>query len=226
MKNNIIPKPLPSQYELRGEHMMCYASDQRNIVEYRFNELGYRNDIEYNIEDTIDKKVYAWFGSSITNGHTIEVEKSFPQLVSKKMNAVCWNFSQGCFRTSNQILFEQVEALLETDALIDTFFIQFINLERQGSKLETYYNFNKLENVKTFEKIFENFSTLLNGKKWYWLMMDKLQHEIPDWIINTKNKIIYNPKFADTTGIREHPGEKTHKGLAQLIVKKLNNDNS
>lgn len=226
MKNNKIPIPLPSQYELRGERMMCYASDQRNVVEYRFNELGYRNDIEYNIEDTFDKKVYAWFGSSITNGHSIEVEKSFPQLVSKKMDAICWNFSQGCFRTSNQILFEQVESLLDTDAIIDKFFIQFINLERQGSKYETFYNFDKLENEKTFEKIFVNFSKLLEGRNWYWLMMDKLQHQIPQWILDTPNKIIYNPTFADTTGVIEHPGEKTHRGLALLILKKINNDKS
>lgn len=217
-----LPKPLPSQYEFRGEHMMCYASDQRNLVEYRFNELGYRNDIEYKIEDTFNQTVYAWFGSSVTNGHSIAVEKSFPQLVSNKMNAACWNFSQGCFKTSNQILFEQLEMVLATDANLDIIFVQFINLERQGSGFDVYFDFDKENNVKKFEEIFMKFSDLLAGRKWYWMLLDKLQHDIPEWILETPNKIIHNPLFADCTGVTEHPGEKTHAGLAKLILKKIN----
>jgi len=168
--------------------------------------------------------VYAWIGSSITNGHSIEIEKSFPQLVSFAVSAECWNFSQGCFKTSNQILLEQTEMLLNSGASIEKFFIQFINLERQGSKLDIYYNFDKAENVKKFEKIFQSFNQLLKGKSWYWMLLDKLQHEIPDWILDSPNRIVHNPMFIDATGIKEHPGEKTHRGLSQMILKKLNAD--
>lgn len=222
MTKNSLPIPLPSQYDLRGEVMLCYASDQRNQVEYRFNDLGYRSDIEYSIEQSHTKKIYAWVGSSITNGHTIEVEKSFPRLVSAAEGAECWNFSQGCFRTSNQILLEQTEMLVNSGAAIDKFFIQFINLERQGSKLDVYYNFDKSENIKKFEEIFLGFTEVLKGKSWYWMLMDTLVHEIPDWILNSSNKIAHNPRFIDTTGIKEHPGVKTHLGLSQLISKKIN----
>ena len=59
MTKNIIPKPLPSQFDLRGETMTCYASDNRGVVSYRFNESGYRSDIEYVVSDTYKNKTFA-----------------------------------------------------------------------------------------------------------------------------------------------------------------------
>ena len=43
-----MPLPLPffSQYECQNETMGVYASDRRGIVEYKINNIGYRNDIE------------------------------------------------------------------------------------------------------------------------------------------------------------------------------------
>jgi len=36
-----LPKPLPSQYCLRSESVSMYASNQRDVVTYKFNKLGY-----------------------------------------------------------------------------------------------------------------------------------------------------------------------------------------
>lgn len=204
--------------------MMCYASDNRGTVEYRFNTLGYRSDIEYDVEASKNKKVFAWLGSSITAAHSIPVDQGFPETVSRKFGAECWNFSQGCFRVSNQIIVEQLEDILKSGANVDTFFIQFISLHRRGSKLTTYYEFDFKNNEEEFEKVFAKTQQLLDGRKWYWLLMDQHQHTIPEWILNTPNMIIKNPHFLDTTGITGHPGPKTHSGIANLIIKRLSNE--
>tara|TARA_Y100000389_G_C17262174_1_gene413583 strand:- start:108 stop:809 length:702 start_codon:yes stop_codon:yes gene_type:complete len=221
MTKNILPTPLPSQYELRGESMTCYASDNRGEVNYSFNELGYRSNIEYVIADTYKNKTFAWFGSSIVNGHSIELEESFAQIVTKKLDATCWNFSQGCYRASNEVIVEQVEEVLKTDAQIDTFFIQFIDLHRRATGIDTYYEFDFEDNLKNFKKTFSKLQSLLANKKWYWLLWDRHVHNIQESIVNDPNKIFINFPNQDQTGIAGHFGKKTHATVAKVILQKI-----
>lgn len=226
MTKNIIPKPLPSQFELRGETMTCYASDNRGVVSYKFNESGYRSNIEYVISDTHNNKTFAWFGSSIVNGHSVDLDDSFAQIVSKNLNAVCWNFSQGCYRTSNEIIVSQVEQILNTDAKIDTFFIQFIDLHRRATGIDTYYELDLEANSKNFEDTFKKLQSLLAGKKWYWFMWDKYQHKLSNDIINEPHKIFINFPYQDLTGITGHFGTKTHTIVSKLILAKIKQNES
>jgi hypothetical protein len=221
---NSLPIPLQSQYYFRDETVTCYASDFRGTIEYRFNALGYRSDIEYDIEESKNKKVFAWLGSSITSAHSIPLDQGFPSIVSKHFKAECWSFSQGCYRVSNKIICEQLEELLKSDAVIDTFFIQFISLNRRGSGMHTYLELDFDDNIKEFEQVFTEVQNLLANKKWYWLLMDQYQHKIPEWIAQTPNMLTLNPVFLDTTGITGHPGPKTHQAIGQLITKRLDYD--
>lgn len=42
-----LPLPFKDQYKCRNETLEVYASDRRGLIEYKFNNLGYRNNHDY-----------------------------------------------------------------------------------------------------------------------------------------------------------------------------------
>jgi hypothetical protein len=231
------PKPYPSQFEFRGESLTCYGSDFRDAVTYQFNDQGYRSDHNFDINSTTP--TVACLGSSIATGHGLELEQCFGAQVARHLGYDFWNLGQGCFRSSNQTIAEQIEYLVNSTAPTEFYIIQFTHINRQGSKSASYLEFDQNICVNNFVEILQKTTTLLKDKKWCWLLMDWSGAEFPQSVLNHPNKIAIDPDIVDHVSVAGyehlapstqalrllslHPGPLWHQDIANQIIDFYNN---
>jgi len=217
-----VPLPLPffSQYECRNETMEVYASDRRGIVEYKINNIGYRNDIDYT-EDEVE--VGAYFGSSITSAIGVPFYQGFGAISARELNATCYQFGQGCIAVDNQEILRLLKDVLSSNLKPKYIVLQFINLNRQYNHNTgiTELSNNYAENVELFQKTFYEIEQLLKDHPWCFIGTDSVIHEVGDHITTHSHCLRWNPKFIDRAGVGEHPGIKWHQMIASGIVKHL-----
>jgi hypothetical protein len=228
-------KPYPSQYDLRGDSMTCYGSDFRNIITYNFNDQGYRSD--YNFELTDPAPLIVCLGSSIATGHGVNLNESFSGIVANQLQKKLWNLGQGCFRSSNQTILEQVEFLTNTSLNVELYMIQFTHINRQGNKFNNYLELDLNSCIQNFCSILEQITTLLANKKWCWLLTDWSGAVFPNWVINHPNLIVIDPETVDhvlvdgyeslapsdrvVKTLAMHPGVGWHAEMARKIITKI-----
>jgi len=215
-----LPLPFRDQFECRGEILEVYASDRRGLVEYKFNHLGYRNNIDYSINET---NAGIYLGSSITSGIGINWDQTFVKLSSDLLAVKPYNFSQGCTKIDNNEILQQVISLTKINFSPKFWVLQFIDLDRQFNAVtgDCDSGKNTSENINKFVNIFSTIEFLLHDKSWCFFGCDNLSHAIPDRIKNHNNCIAWNPKFIDLAGVGSHPGPKWHRMISQGLQKSM-----
>lgn len=229
------PKPFQSQYSLRGETMTCYGSDFRGIIQYNFNSQGYRSDFDFELSEC--DPLALCFGSSIATGHGLPFEQSFGSIVAKHYDLKLWNLGQGCFRSSNKAIQDQIEFLVQTELNINVCLIQFTHINRYGNTMDSYLDHDQDKNIKNFELILRSISNSLMNKKWAWFLCDYSQAEFTDYVVNHPNKIAIDPEVSDHVSVKDHqhlaptthalkmlslhPGSGWHSQMAQSFIDKL-----
>lgn len=232
MNSQNFPKPYSSQYDLRGESYTCYGSDFRNCINYTFNNQGFRNDFDFSLTDP--NPLLVCVGSSVATGHGLELSQSFSSIIAQNYNKKLWNLGQGCFRSSNQTMLEQIEFLVNTDLNIDYYVIQFTHINRMGNKFNSYIELDQEKNIENFICILNKMSELLAGKKWCWLLLDWSGATMPDLVVDHPNKIVIDPDSIDFVNVDQyrhlaptdhalkmlslHPGVEWNKHIASLII--------
>lgn len=216
----ILPLPFRDQYECRNETLEVYASDRRGLVEYQFNNLGYRNDIDY-----VDTQANAgvFLGSSITSGIGVDWSKSFVKLVSQNLAVEPYHFSQGCTKVDNREILNQISILKNNNFFSKFWVIQFIDLDRRFDPEtgQTMHCRDTVQNVNEFVDIFLQIQSALANQTWCFFGCDGLSHAIPEYIRYHKNCLAWNPAFIDRAGVGDHPGVKWHQMMSLGIQKKL-----
>ena len=225
-------KPFPSQYDLRGENLTCYGSDFRGCINYEFNNQGYRSSYDFNITDP--DSLLVCMGSSIATGHGLPLDQSFGYLVASKFGKKLWNMGQGCYRSNNETILEQVDFLVNTNLNISYFIIQFTHLNRMGHRNNSYLELDKDLAAKNFLYVLKQISLLLKNKKWCWLLCDYSKAVLPDYAVNHPNKIVIDPESVDfitatnylhlaptaqsLKALTSHPGQMWHQKIANDIL--------
>jgi hypothetical protein len=211
-----IPLPNLEHYECRNETLEVYASDRRGLIEYKFNNLGYRNQIDY-----VDRgqPVGAYIGSSLTSAIGVPWEKGFCYLSAQKMSVEPWNFSQGCTYINNGTTLSMIELLLQSQLNIQYWVVQFIDFDRLATPEVSSQDLEK--NSADFVAIFDQIEKLLENKNWCFLCCDKKNHTVPERIKKHPRCVAWNFPFVDQTGVGSHPGEKWHNIMSAGIAKKL-----
>lgn len=218
----ILPLPFRDQYECRDETLEVYASDRRGIVEYKFNNLGYRNDINYN---STESNVGAFLGSSITSGIGIDWANSFVKKVSNNFKVKPYHFSQGCTKIDNNEILRQLLFLKNNNFSPKFWVLQFIDLDRRFEYFsgKTVHCKDLAKNVNEFVDIFLQIESELVDQRWCFFGCDNMSHDIPTSITNHKKCVSWNTTFIDYAGVGSHPGPKWHQMLSLGITKKLTN---
>lgn len=215
-----LPLPFRDQYECRGETLEVYASDRRGTVEYKFNNLGYRGDIDY---DSNEKNAGVFLGSSITSGIGVNWNKSFVKLVSNAFGVEPYHFSQGCTKVGNNEVLQQIRALKSNNFFPKFWVIQFIDLDRRfdSTSGNTVHCTDLEANVREFVDIFLQIESELADQNWCFFGCDSMSHAIPENITTRKNCVAWNPRFIDLAGVGNHPGPKWHQMISLGVRKKL-----
>ena len=226
------PQPYHSQFDLRGESFACYGSDFRGIVDYTFNNQGYRSEFDFDVDDT--EPIIVCLGSSITTGHGLPVARSFPGLIAAKHQKKLWNLGQGCFRSSNQTMVDQVRFLTESGLNIDMLTVQFTHINRQGTKSNSYLELNQEICIQNFVDNLRDMTEMLAGRQWCWMLMDYSGAEFPQYVTDHPNKLAIDPDIIDNISVadyehlaptttalaalRAHPGPLWHLYTARDII--------
>jgi hypothetical protein len=215
-----LPLPFFSQYECRNETLEIFASDRRGIVEYSFNNLGYRNDIDY-LDSDIGTGVY--FGSSITTAIGVPLHSGFAHISASALNSKCYQFGQGCMMIDNQESLRLLKQVLSSDLNPKYFVIQFINLSRRYDYQtgKTTASDNATDDINLFYQTFGEIEELLKNRTWCFIGADNADVDVGERVKKHAHCVAWNPKFIDFAGVGEHPGHKWHQMVAYGIVKNL-----
>jgi hypothetical protein len=215
-----LPLPFFSQYECRNETLEVFAADRRGIIEYKMNNLGYRNDINYT-ESAHNVGVY--FGSSITTAIGVPLSQSFAAASAEALNSQCYQFGQGCMMVDNQESLRLLKAVLVSGLQPRYFVLQFINLNRRynhdNGRAELIDNSD--ENIQLFHNTFIEIEQLLKDRAWCFVGSDNAGHAVGEHITKHPHCASWNLRFVDFAGVGEHPGAKWHQMIAAGIVKNL-----
>lgn len=236
MSELVFPKPYPSQFALAGESYTCYGSDFRQCVEYRFNNQGYRSEFDYDLHDK--DPLLICLGSSIATGHGLDADQNFGYLVAKHYDKKFWNLGQGCFRSSNATILDQLDFLTRTELSIEFIVIQFTHINRQGTRFDSYLELDQQKALENFCSILRSVSDLLGNRRWCWILTDYSNAVMPVWVLNHPNKVIIDPltvDHVDVTGYQHlaptqqalrmlslHPGPGWHRHIADQIISYFN----
>jgi hypothetical protein len=215
-----LPLPFFSQYECRDETLEVFAADRRGIVEYKMNNLGYRNNINY-VESDLSVGVY--FGSSITTAIGLPLLQGFAATSAQALNAKCYHFGQGCMMVDNQESLRLLKKVLDSELEPQYFVVQFINLNRrynhENGRAEV--SDNTEENIALFHSTFNEIEQLLQDRAWCFVGTDNVGHEVGERVTKHPHCVSWNTRFIDFAGVGEHPGTKWHQMIAAGIVKNL-----
>ena len=215
-----IPLPYQDQYACRDETLEVYASDRRGTVTYQFNNFGYRNDIDYVLQDP---GIGVYIGSSITAGIGVDWRKSFAYLSSQPLQAPAYHFAQGCTQVDNQEILRMLQAVLESGLDIKYVVLQFIDLDRVydlNTGLATHST-DLDQNVARFAAVFKSVCDLLANQRWCFFGCDAKQHVLPADIVQHPRCVAWNPPYIDLAGVGQHPGIKWHRMMSMAVIKSL-----
>lgn len=210
------------QYPNAPEHMFIYSNktiknfgyDQETDVEYKFNSLGYRSNIEYQI----NKRPIVVLGNTLSFGLGVAVEDTFAYKIAKETSIPVYNLSWGCYGHTNNEQAKLLKLVLSIDSPSLIIF-QINNLNRYRERNSTV-NFNNNTSLifSEHKKFYNEISILLKEKKHIFLYWDDEHHDmkLPDCLI--KNKY-----FIDTSlNFKRIFGKKSHHLIYLKIIEHIN----
>jgi hypothetical protein len=196
------------------------GQDMRGIVDYKFNNCGFRSDVDY---FETENNAGCYFGHAFTSAVGIDWHNSYVSKSAKKLGVKAYNFSQGCVALDN---FEIIRTALEVAELASFrpkfFVLQFCDLIRRFDNKTGQLTFesDKDKNVREFTKAFDRLEKKLNDRDIPWRFFGcdfQVYHQVPDYIQKHKNCMIWNPAFFDKI-LYGMPGEKWHHVISYGVI--------
>ncbi len=216
----------PESYNKRLANSTTHkiGQDMRGILDYNWNNCGFRSDVDYDPNET---KAGCFFGNAFTSAIGIEWKNAYASITADRLKLKCYNFSQGCVPVDNtDIMNTAIHISKMKDFKPKFYFLQFTDLTRvfspKNQKLTLESDVDK--NVKVFVENFKRLEDALQDTKWLFIGCDGTTlHPLPDSITEHKNCVIWNPAFFDKI-LYGMPGEKWHYTISYGIIKKLNDE--
>lgn len=207
MEEWVVPEHMK---QLAGTTVKNFGYDKTNVIQYHFNEYGFRN--KYNSDPSINV-----IGNSVSFG--IGVDQSFGDVLSQKINLPCNNFSFGCYFHENHDHLTNLKKLIDRDC-DDIFIIQINNLDRLRDGDTVVSGLDKITARDRFLDYFEQIDMMFNKRRLLLVYWDDQDFDLPQSIV--KKIAIHNKCHVDcsldnknTFGVRSH--NIIAKTLASLI---------
>tara|TARA_R110000868_G_scaffold393533_1_gene664580 strand:- start:720 stop:1376 length:657 start_codon:yes stop_codon:yes gene_type:complete len=209
-------------YPIAPKHMFNYRSsiiknfgyDTKTAVEYRFNDLGYRSDIEF----IVGQKPVIILGNTISFGLGVDIKDTFTNMLASHLKKPVYNFSWGCYAHTNYEQLQLLRSIIETDnpSLI---IFQINNLNRYRKNNTVCFDNPTELIIKEYEKFYTEISKLLKNKRHIFLHWDNQEHNVnlPNCLIKNRFLIDCNINIEDRTV----GGIKSHKLIGLKIIKEI-----
>ena len=167
-----------------------FGYDFETSVDYKFNSLGYRSNIEFKL----NKNPVILLGNTLSFGLGLPLKDTFAYKLSMNIQKPVYNLSYGCYSHTNHDLLNLLKSLLLVDNPSFIIF-QMNNLNRFRKKnLEVNYDNTKDLIISEYQKFYREITKLLKNKKHTFLYWDNEDHDVklPDCLIK-------NRYFVDTS---------------------------
>lgn len=206
--------PLPPapdhMWRLRGQTVQHFGYDQETNVQYRFNSLGYRSDLEF--ENTTDAIVL--LGNTISFGLGLDIKESFAGIISNNLGCAVYNFAWGCHAHTNAEQLTLLKSILSEFNPRHVIF-QINNLNRM--RINNHVSMDNDHDSIVFE--FEKFASELGS------VLCSIPHTLLHWDeqafpVNLPKCVVHNKYHVDSSLKSDATtfGPKSHKLIAYSIL--------
>ena len=203
------------QLALADQTVQNFVYDQRNQVEYKFNQLGFRSP-EYSQDTSV-----VVVGNSISFGLGLAQEDTFGFKLSQQLGLQYNNFSFGGWLHENHDHLYNIQQLAKRDT-DDIFVVQINNLDRCRIDSSTVKQGNDSSWCqKRFLDWFEQVTQALKHRNTYFLYWDTCDYDLPT---SVQQQILINNKFHLDTSVPAHDmtfGLRSHHAVYQVLLSKL-----
>jgi hypothetical protein len=213
----IFPDAPVHMKDLAGQTVDKFGYDTISKVRYKFNNLGYRSDIEF--APTNDAIIL--LGNTLTFGVGLPIEKTFAGIIDNTVSNPVYNFAWGCYGHTN---YEQLQLLKSILKVICPKFIilQINNLNRIRNPDNSVSFDNPIDQIeKEYKKFRSELDTVLNNIPHHLLYWDEetYQFDFSDCLIYNKyhidNNVVKTPLEMSLFGV------KTHKLIATKLLQNI-----
>jgi hypothetical protein len=200
-------------WQFRGQTVDKFGYDQSGFNIYRFNDQGYRSDVDFDFS----KPCLVTIGPSISFGIGLPIEKTFSFLLAQKLKLDNYNFGIGCLKHTNN---DYLDLLIDIGKKpnIQGIIINWNNLSRVQDMQEVYDDYDRSNCISRLESLLETADQLISVPKFY-ILFDPDQLDLPTYL---KNKLlIYNKgvmDFSECCGGRISFGPKTNQFIYKVIL--------
>jgi hypothetical protein len=175
-----------------------YGFDKSGSIQYHFNSQGFRGD------DYTSRPDIVFLGGSISFGVGVNYNETYSYILSLKKNLKFWNLSYAQEYYDNELIYKTIQEL-HTHQITDIpIIVQWVSDLRNKSA------------TKNLQELIDLTNSLYN--KHIHLLIDG--REDRNKITSSQFDLI-NPIWLDSVADNTHPGPKTHRGLADFLIKKL-----
>jgi hypothetical protein len=198
------------QYPNAPKHMFMYRNktiknfgyDHETNIDYKFNNLVYRSNIEF----IIGKEPIVVLGNTLSFGLCTNIENTFSYKISVETQSPVYNLSWGCYPHTNNELLELLRSILLIDnPRLIIFQINNLNRYRESNGSVNFFNKKNLI-IFEYQKFYNEILLLLKDKNHIFLYWDNEDHEV-----QLPNCLIKNQYFVDTSlKSKEVFGKKSH----------------
>lgn len=200
-------------YENKSTAVKNFGYDNETSVDYRFNSLGYRSNVEF----TPDSSAIVLLGNSISFGIGLPLEQTYGEILSQKTGRPVYNFSLGCYGHTNMEQLPLLESILRTfDPFCVIFQINNLNRFRLNGKILFDNPIDRV--ISEYNNFYKDVKILLKDMSHIFLYWDQETFDVklPDCLIHNKYHVDYSLKNRTSTF-----GKKTNKLIAEKIFCKI-----
>jgi len=205
----IAPKHM---FQHRNKKIKNFIGDSETKIDYKFNKLGYRSNIEFELK----KKPIILLGNTISFGLGLPIEDTFSYIISSHFKKPVYNFSWGCYAHTNYEQLNLLKKILEIDEPSLIIF-QINNLNRYRNNGIISFGNSKELIISEYKKFYFEISKLLKNKKHIFLYWDNEEHDVkfPKCLI--KNRYIVDTSLKN----KITAGKKSNKLIALKIINEI-----
>ena len=197
----------------RNKNLKNFGYDHETNIDYKFNNLGYRSNIEFEP----GKQPIIVLGNTLSFGLGVSIEDTYAYKISTETQKPVYNLSWGCYgHTNNELLKLLKFILLMDNPSLIIFQINNLNRYREENKKVNFNNKTSLI-ISEYQKFYNEISVLLKDKKHIFLYWDNENHEVQLPACLIKNKY-----FIDTSlKIKNIFGKKSHHLIYLKIIEHI-----
>jgi len=204
----------PQQYGLRGQTVKCFGYDQRHMVDYQFNDLGFRS-IHLQPRASL-----ITIGNSVTFGIGLPHTQTYASMLADYLALPNFNASFGCWSHENHDHLHNLN-LLTQRPYDDVFVIQINNLDRRRIDDTVIRNNAADWCVEHLIDFWQTAQKLLQKKRCAWIYWDDIQYDIPACVrdhLAINNKGCIDASLPDRSATF---GPKSHKLIFSVLAQRL-----